>query len=109
MRASLSRKWDIQRGLLLVVQKDTAYDALHVMRIFDLDVIYRLATSEGDLKARPGGRNARFEPQLVAAQLQPQHVFHRHAIHPTGSARIPGPSTPPRMWREAIDIGGNDV
>src|SRR5467141_1346165 len=85
--------------LLEAVKKDTLDTTTEGMRIFNFDSIRRAAATIVDLKLAPAARNTWIDAQAFACELEPQNVFNRRAVHPSGRTRIPRPAAPARVRR----------
>ena len=74
------------------------------LRILDFYLVLGFVVAVGDRVFLPMRRNARIEDDRIAVFLESQQVFHAGAVHPAGSAGIPGPSASAGVWVHRIYI-----
>jgi hypothetical protein len=82
---------------------------LDALRVFDDDMIVRLAMSHGDIVARPVAGNAWGDGQYFATAGHTQESLKAGAGHPGGRAGIPGPAPTAGVRGDTVHVGGDDV
>src|SRR3546814_19930930 len=60
-------------------------------------------------ESRPCAWNAGINNKKGTLAADAQNALDTGTIHPSGSTRVPGPSSAPDMWRDGVDIGCDDV
>src|SRR6266481_2183350 len=111
MRDAVVTKVDMRGALRerVAVQFDLAHSATNAARVFDRDFIARRAVSIRNLEARPIAGDARIDQKRFAAETKAQYPLDTRAIHPSGRARVPGPSSTTLMRRHRVHVGACDV
>src|SRR5258708_5576408 len=90
--------------LLEAVKKDALDTTTEGMPIFNFESLRRAAVRIVELNLAPAARNTWIDARAPAFQHEPQTVFTRRAVHPSGRTRIPRPAAPARVGRHCVDV-----
>lgn len=68
-----------------------------------------VAISVVDFAGWPVGGEAGGEAELGAFEMDAEEGFEDEAIGPAGGACVPSPAAATGVWRDCVDVGGDDI